>query len=119
MAKDIKYIRRSRVKQHVRKRINGTPERPRLTVYKSNQRIYATIVDDIANKVITSVSSVSVMEKDRKNCNIENSKKTGELIGKKAKEKGISQVVFDRSCYVYHGKVKALAEGAREVGLVF
>ncbi len=118
MPKALKIRRKNKVKYRIRKKIKGTEEIPRLAVYKSNQRIYASLIDDISGNVITSVSSIS-LGKDVKNVNIEKSKKTGELIAEKAKTKGISKVVFDRSYYIYHGRVKALAEGARSKGLVF
>ncbi|MCP3659567.1 MAG: 50S ribosomal protein L18 [Bacteroidetes bacterium] len=118
LKKNPKILRRQKVKLRIRKKIQGTNKIPRLAIYKSNQRIYASLIDDVSKNVITSVSSIS-LDKKSKNINIEKSKQTGELIADKAKEKGISKVVFDRSYYIYHGKVKALAEGARSKGLIF
>ena len=110
----------SRAKRHlrVRKKISGTPERPRLSVYRSEKNIYAQIIDDINAVTIVSASS---LEKDfsAKGGNKEGAKLVGELVAKKALEKGITTVVYDRGGFVYEGKVKALAEAAREAGLEF
>ncbi len=105
----------------VRKKLSGTPQKPRLNVYKSNTNIYAQIIDDIAGKTLVSAST---LDKDLKGVldstsNKEAAKKVGEALGKKALDNGIKEVVFDRSGYLYHGKVKELAEGAREAGLKF
>lgn len=109
-----------RLRRHlrVRKKVFGTPERPRLSVYRSEKNIYAQIIDDI--NAITLVSASS-LEKDfyAKGGNKEGAKLVGELVAKKAIEKGLTEVVFDRGGYVYHGRVQALAEGAREAGLKF
>ena len=110
----------SRVKRHlrVRKKVFGTPERPRLSVYRSEKNIYAQIIDDINAVTIVSASS---LEKDfsAKGGNKEGANLVGELLAKKALEKGIKDVVFDRGGYVYHGRVQQLAEAAREAGLNF
>ena len=110
----------SREKRHlrVRKKVFGTPERPRLSVYRSEKNIYAQIIDDINAVTIVSASS---LEKDfsAKGGNKEGAKLVGELVAKKALEKGIKDVVFDRGGYVYHGRVQQLAEAAREAGLNF
>ena len=110
----------ARLKRHqrVRKNISGTAERPRLNVFRSLNHIYAQIIDD--TKGITLVSASS-MDKDfsANGGNIEGAKAVGELVAKKALEKGIKAVVFDRGGYIYHGRVAALAEGAREGGLEF
>ena len=110
----------ARIKRHqrVRKNISGTPERPRLNVFRSLNHIYAQIIDD--TKGITLVSASS-MDKDfsANGGNIEGAKAVGEAVAKKALEKGIKAVVFDRGGYIYHGRVAALAEGAREGGLEF
>ena len=111
----------SRVKRHlrVRKKISGTPERPRLSVYRSEKNIYAQIIDDVNGTTLVAASS---LEKDlalKSGGNKEASKVVGELIAKKALDKGITEVVFDRGGYVYHGRVQALAEAAREAGLKF
>jgi large subunit ribosomal protein L18 len=102
----------------VRAKISGTPERPRLNVFRSETNIYAQIIDDVAGKTLVSASS---LEKDfeGKGSNVEAAKKVGQMVAERAKAKGIENVVFDRGGYLYHGRVQALAEGAREGGLVF
>ncbi len=109
-----------REKRHkrVRKKISGTQERPRLSVYKSNRYIYAQLIDDMKGHTLVSASSIEdAMRSGNVNCEI--SKKVGMLIGKRAVERGIKVVVFDRGGYRYHGNIKSLAEGAREGGLEF
>ncbi|VYU16101.1 50S ribosomal protein L18 [Clostridium tertium] len=110
----------SRERRHlrVRKKISGTPERPRLSVYRSEKNIYAQIIDDVNSVTLVSASSLD-KALDAKGGNKEGAKLVGELIAKKALEKGISEVVFDRGGYVYHGRVQTLAEAAREAGLKF
>ena len=109
-----------RLKRHarVRGKISGTAERPRLSVFRSESNIYAQIIDDVAGNTLCSASTV---EKgfDGNGGNVEAAKKIGETIAKRALEKGIENVVFDRGGYIYHGRVAALAEGAREGGLKF
>lgn len=107
--------------ERVRKKIYGTPERPRLNVYRSNSHIYAQIIDDINGHTLISASTLDeeLKEKLSSTSNKEAARLVGELIGKRALEKGIEQVVFDRGGYQYHGRVKELAEGAREAGLKF
>ena len=111
-----------RTRRHirVRRKISGTAERPRLCVYRSNTNIYAQVIDDVAGKTLVSASTLDkeFSELSSKS-NKEAARKVGFSIGKKAIEKGISEVVFDRSGYLYHGKVKELADGAREAGLKF
>ena len=111
---------KARIKRHmrIRNKINGTAERPRLTVFRSLKHIYAQIIDD--TKGITLVSASS-LDKDFNGYggNIEGAKAVGNMVAKKALEKGIKAVVFDRGGYIYHGRVAALAEGAREGGLEF
>ena len=110
----------SRARRHlrVRKKVFGTPERPRLSVYRSEKNIYAQIIDDVNAVTLVSASS---LDKDfsAKGGNKEGAKAVGELIAKKALEKGVNEVVFDRGGYVYHGRVQQLAESAREAGLKF
>lgn len=111
----------ARQKRHlrVRKKISGTPERPRLAVYRSEKNIYAQIIDDVN---ATTLVSASTLDKDfslKIGSNKEAAKVVGEEIAKKALAKGIEQVVFDKGGYIYHGRIKELAEGAREVGLKF
>ncbi len=107
-----------RIKRHnrIRKNLSGTKELPRLNVFRSNTNMYAQIIDDGSGKTLVSTSSLEL--KLDKN-NIETAKKVGESIAKKAKDAKITEVVFDRSGYLYHGRIKALAESAREAGLKF
>ena len=109
-----------RLHRHVRVRgkISGTPERPRLNVFRSNANIYAQIIDDVNGVTLVSANT---LEKDFEGAtgNIEAAKKVGAVLAERAKAKGIEQVVFDRGGYIYHGRVAALAEGAREAGLKF
>lgn len=112
------YKRRIKIKRKIRSVVVGTKDRPRLSVYKSNKRIYAQLIDDNSGKTIIGISS-SAIKSGSKVSKLEISKKLGELIAQKAKLKKISEVVFDRGGYRYHGRVKALAEGAREGGLKF
>ena len=112
--------RGQRIKRHnrVRGKISGTAERPRLCVFRSESNIYAQIIDDVAGNTLVSASSV---EKgfEGNGGNIEAAKKIGAVIAERALQKGIEEVVFDRGGYIYHGRIKALAEGAREGGLKF
>ena len=112
--------RGQRIKRHnrVRGKISGTAERPRLCVFRSENNIYAQIIDDVAGNTLVAASSV---EKgfEGNGGNIEAAKKVGAMIAERALQKGIEEVVFDRGGYVYHGRVAALAEGAREGGLKF
>ena len=109
-----------RMKRHtrVRGKISGTPERPRLSVFRSNANIYAQIIDDVNGVTLASASTLE-KEFDGPTGNVEAAKKVGKAVAERAKEKGIDTVVFDRSGYIYHGRVAALAEGAREGGLEF
>ncbi len=109
-----------RQKRHkrVRAKISGTPERPRLNVFRSNTNIYAQIIDDVNGVTLVSASSLD-KSIDGYGGNAEAAKKVGELLAERAKDKGISNVVFDRGGYIFHGRVAALAEGAREGGLEF
>lgn len=105
----------------LRSKISGTAERPRLAVYRSITHIYAQIIDDVKGNTIVSASSLEdeIKDQGKESGKIQISKVVGEVIGKKAVEKGISEIVFDRGGYKYHGRVKAVAEGARESGLKF
>ena len=109
-----------RLKRHVRVRgkVSGTPERPRLNVFRSNANIYAQIIDDVNGVTMVSASTLD-KEFEGATGNCEAAKKVGTMLAERAKAKGISVVVFDRGGYVYHGRVAALAEGAREGGLEF
>lgn len=108
----------SRIKRHarIRKNLSGTSETPRLNVFRSNTNIYAQIIDDTAGVTLVSASSLDM--KLKKN-DIETATKVGAEIAARAKKAGITEVVFDRGGYAYHGRVKALADGAREAGLKF
>ena len=108
---------RLRIKKGIRRKISGTTARPRISVFKSNTNIYAQIIDDEKGHTLVSASSVDLGVK--KNTNIELSKEVGKKLAEKASAEGITEVVFDRNGYIYHGKVKALADGAREGGLKF
>ena len=103
----------------LRKDINGTSARPRLSVYRSNKHIYAQLIDDIAAHTLASASSRDPGIDASEGTRTDQSRRVGELLAERAEEEGISRVVFDRSGYPYHGRVKALAEGAREAGLTF
>lgn len=113
MVKDSKYQRR---KKKVRAKIFGTEDRPRLSVFRSNKSIYVQVIDDTKGVTLVSLSDKKLAKKMTKT---ERARKTGEELAKKAKAKKISKVVFDRGGYRYHGRIKALAEGARKGGLKF
>ena len=108
---------RARRKRRIRGRISGTTARPRVSVFRSNKAIYAQLVDDAAAATLVAARSAEIDVAGLKKADV--AKKVGELLAQRAKDKGIERVVFDRSGYLYHGRVKALAEGAREGGLVF
>ncbi len=113
-----KAKKRQQIKKRIRGTVTGTSNRPRLSVFRSNKEIYAQIIDDLSGSTIISASS-----KNEKNTSgvakIEQAKIVGQIIAKKAIKEGIKEVVFDRSGYLYHGRIKSLAEGAREEGLKF
>ena len=111
-----KGLRRLRIKRSIRNKISGTSARPRLSVFRSNKAIYAQLIDDTTGVTLAAASSVKL---DDAKANVETAGRVGKEIAEKALSKGISEVVFDRSGYLYHGKVKSLAEGAREGGLKF
>ena len=110
-----KVERRIKIKFRIRKRVNGTAERPRLCVFRSNKQIYGQIIDDLAGKTLASASSLGMEAMPKK----EQAEKVGELIAANAIAAGVTSVVFDRNGYLYHGRVKELAEGARKGGLKF
>ena len=118
MAKESRNDRRVKRHERARKNISGTPERPRLCVFRSNKNISAQIIDDVNGVTLAAASSV---EKDFEGAtgNKEAARKVGKLVAERAKAKGIDTVVFDRGGYIYHGRVAELAEGAREGGLEF
>src|SRR5205809_2236879 len=109
---------RGRIRERIRSKVTGTAERPRLAVFKSLKHIYVQLIDDAAGKTIVSASSA---EKDSsaKGANAAAAKAVGAAIAQKAKDKGVTRVVFDRGGYLYHGNIKALADAARENGLEF
>jgi large subunit ribosomal protein L18 len=113
-----KSASRFKIKRRVRAKISGTPERPRLSVFRSNKGIYAQVIDDLSGRTLLSASS---LEKDfsAEGNKTEQSRAVGALLGKKAIDAGINTVVFDRNGYRYHGRVRAFAEGARNEGLKF
>ncbi|MDQ0360048.1 50S ribosomal protein L18 [Breznakia pachnodae] len=115
--KTAKNVERKRRHARVRTKINGTPECPRLNVFRSNAHIHAQIIDDVNGKTLVSASSLSM--KIEKGGNVEAATKVGQEIANLAKKAKIENVVFDRGGYIYHGRVKALAEAAREAGLKF
>jgi large subunit ribosomal protein L18 len=108
-------------KKRIRKKVTGSQQKPRLCVYKSLSQIYVQLIDDVHDKVVTGVSTLNkeIKAQIKYGGNIEAAKKIGECIGKKAIEMGIEKVVFDRNGFKYHGRIKALAEAAREAGLIF
>ena len=107
--------------RRVRGKISGTPERPRLCVTRSNSNIYAQVIDDVSHTTICGVSTIGPEFKatGKKGGTVEGAAEIGTIIGKMAQEKGVTKVVFDRGGHLYHGRVKALADAAREAGLVF
>lgn len=117
--KNKRVFRRKRIKMRIRKVVKGTAERPRLTVFRSNKEIYAQLVDDLTGKSILGVSSKTKEIAAHKGTKTEKAILVGKLIAERAKEHNIEYVVFDRNGYLYHGRVKALAEAAREGGLKF
>ena len=108
--------RRIRIKAHIRHKVAGTAQRPRMTVFRSNTQIYTQLIDDVNGVTLAAASSLGLKDKVTK---IEQAAKVGALIAKVALEAGITSVVFDRNGYLYHGRVKQLAEAAREGGLKF
>ena len=110
-----KVERRIKIKFRIRKNVNSTAERPRLSVFRSNKQIYAQVINDLTGKTLASASSLGLEAMPKK----EQAAKVGELLAEKAQAAGITQVVFDRNGYLYHGRVKELADGARKGGLKF
>jgi len=111
-----KEVRRLKIRRRIRKTVSGTAERPRLSVYRSNKEIYAQLINDEQGHTIAQSSSAELSAKGSK---VDLSKEVGKSLAEKAKANGVEGVVFDRNGYLYHGRVKALAEGAREGGLKF
>ena len=119
-----KKDRRDRIKHRIRKRVRGTETRPRLTVYRSVAHIYVQVVDDMTGRTMASASSVeppvkSALEKQAKGGNVAGAQAIGKTIAERLREMGVKRVVFDRNGFLYHGRVKAVADAAREAGLEF
>jgi len=114
-----KSIRRQKIRYNIRKKVAGSNEKPRLAVFRSNTGIYAQLIDDVKGVTIASASTKDKGVAAQKGKKIDQSKLVGQTIARKATEVGVKEVVFDRGGYLYHGRVKALAEGAREGGLKF
>ena len=110
---------RQRRHRRVRKKVRGTAERPRLAVFRSNNHIYAQVIDDIAGRTLAAASTADASLKGTAGGNVDAATKVGTLVAERAIEKGVTDVVFDRGGYIYHGRVKALADAAREAGLNF
>ena len=121
MGKNLKGIGRLRRRRRIRKKIQGTEERPRLSVFRSARHIYAQIILDMSGRTLTSASTLcpEIRQEKKSTGNIEAAKRVGTLLAIRALERGIRSVTFDRGGYRYHGRVKALAEAAREKGLTF
>ena len=115
---NLKSNRRERIKKRIRKNISGSSTRPRLSVFRSNKQIYAQVIDDVKGVTITSASSL-VKDSNQKVNKTDQAKLIGKEIAENASKAGIKEVVFDRNGYLYHGRVKAFAESARENGLKF
>jgi len=113
--KAVRYKR----KRRIRSRLEGTPERPRLAVFRSNKHLHVQLIDDVKGHTLASASTVEEELRDKVGGSIEGAKTLGTLLAKRALAKSVSQIVFDRSGYLYHGRVKALADAAREGGLKF
>ena len=114
-----KQLLRLRRKAHIRKKVEGSQERPRLSVYRSLSHIYAQVIDDVSGKTLAAASTLSPELKDGKGKKKDLAKEVGKLVAKKCQEKQIAAVVFDRNGFMYHGRIAAVAEGAREGGLKF
>jgi large subunit ribosomal protein L18 len=112
---------RRRVRVRIRRKVTGSAERPRLAVFKSGKHIYAQVVDDASGRTLAHASSLDagLRKESGTGANVAGARRVGKLVAERAKEKGVARVVFDRGGYVYHGKVKALADAAREGGLEF
>lgn len=118
---EIKKIRKQRIRKRIRKKLRGSPDRPRVLVFKSNRYVYAQVIDDLSGKVITSASTLEkdFREKAKNTKNKEACTLLGSILASRLKEKDIKSIVFDRGIYPYHGRVKALAEALRAEGISF
>jgi len=119
MARHSKNIVRLRIHERIRHRVHGTEERPRLAIYRSLNHIYAQVIDDRKGHTLAAASSSEKSSAVKSGGNVAGAKEIGKLVAQRAKEKGINKVVFDRGGYLYHGRIKALADAAREAGLEF
>ena len=119
MAHESKAIIRKRVHQRIRRKVAGSTQRPRLAVFRSVKHIYAQVIDDSLGHTLAAASSNEKSDGIKSGGNVAGAKAVGKLLAERAKEKGVKTVVFDRGGYLYHGRVKALADAAREGGLVF
>jgi len=119
MTPKVKAERRQRIRYTIRRKINGTAQKPRLSIFRSNNDIYVQLIDDLKGLTLASASSRDKDIKAQKTNKSEKSKLVGQAIARKANELGLKEVVFDRGGYLYHGRVKAVADGAREGGLKF
>jgi large subunit ribosomal protein L18 len=120
LARISKNQKRGHVHERIRKKMQGTAERPRLNVYRSLNHIYVQVIDDLHGKTLVSASSAEGKKEQRPTGgNVASAKTVGKMIAERAKAKGVTKVVFDRGGYIYHGRVKALADAAREAGLQF
>jgi large subunit ribosomal protein L18 len=117
--KSRKEFRRFRIKKRIRKIVQGTPDRPRMTVFRSCKAIYVQLIDDLNGKTLVAFSSMEKGMKDQKGTKTDIAKMVGKQVAEKAIQAGIEKVVFDRNGYLYHGRVKSLADAAREGGLKF
>lgn len=121
MRTDLKRVARERRRERVRRSVRGTNERPRLSVFRSGKHIYAQLITDVTGQTVLTVSTMSpdLRTQLKKTANVTAAKEVGLLVARRCKEKGITRVVFDRNGFLYHGRVRALADGAREGGLEF
>jgi large subunit ribosomal protein L18 len=120
LTKITKNEKRGHIHERIRKKLQGTAERPRLNVYRSLNHIYVQVIDDLHGKTLVSASTAEGKKEDRRTGgNVASAKAVGKTIAERARAKGVTKVVFDRGGYIYHGRVKALADAAREAGLQF
>jgi large subunit ribosomal protein L18 len=121
MKSEARVEARQRVRVRIRRKLRGSTERPRLAVFKSGRHIYAQVIDDATGRTLAHASTLDagVRKEAKAAANVAGAKDVGKLVAERAKQKGVARVVFDRGGYIYHGKVKALAEAAREGGLEF
>jgi large subunit ribosomal protein L18 len=119
ISKPSKNDTRTQIHRRIRRKLNGTPERPRLAVFRSLNHIYVQLIDDRQGRTLVAASSAEKSAGTKSGGNVAGAKDVGRLVAQRAKEKGVTKVVFDRGGYLYHGRVKALADAAREAGLEF